>query len=347
MSPGPSEPPSIGGATLRDRLRDALPRVPLKAAWRALIRHNRARRPESPRFLKQAQVDQALAAVPPADFDADALKAALAACDGAAVDRLLSWLPRVATEPVIVRVVGWPASFGPALQARLLRRPLGAMSPGEAAALKREFDGFDLGGSRLAVEVDLPPDRVLPGVPRSLRAEPMRRDRGGPWLPHVDERGRHFVTPEAIAARQAGYVAALGDSVLDGFCGLGGNAVMMARAGLRVVAVEAVPERLALATRNARSFGVSIDFRSGDLRDQLDVDVDVLFLDPPWDRDGGEATWDRLLGFVPPDRPKLVLKLPRSFDLGTLPEREWTMHWEFGAGEDDAAVVRMITAVGR
>ncbi len=331
--------------TLRELLRDALPRIPLKAAWRDLIRHNRGR--GAGRVRGQADVEQALAATPPPDFDPDAFKAALAAIDGAAIDRLLAWLPRVATEPVHVDVVGWPASFGPALQARLLRRPLGLMPPGEAAALVREFDGFDLGGSRLRVIVDVPQGVVLPGVPRGLRAQPMRRDRTGPWLPNVDVEGRHFVTPEAIAIRQAGCVAALGSSVLDGFCGVGGNAMHLARAGLRVVAVEANPQRLALAKRNAAAFGVDIDFRAGDVRDFLELDVDVLFLDPPWERGEGAPTWDFLLSFVPPDRANLVLKLPRTFDLSTLPPRAWDIRWEFGAGDDDDAIVRMITAVSR
>ncbi len=345
--------------TLRDQLRDALPRIPLKAAWRALIRHNRTRRPEQPRILSQADVERALAASPPDDFDPGGFKSALAVTDGAAIDGLLRWLPRITTEPVDVTITGWPPGFGPDLRARLLRRslaeptssdapsgaPLGPLPPGEAAAVRREFDGFDLGGHHLAVHVSLPPDRVLPGVPRHLRARPMRRDRGDPWLPNVDVGGRHFLTPEVLAVRQAGYVAAMGDSVLDGFCGVGGNAMAFARAGLRVIAVERDPQRLAMARRNAAAWDLDIEFRAGDLRDHLDAPADVLFLDPPWQRARGTPTWPALLDFVPPARPKLVLKLPRTFDLSTLPERSWAIHWEFGEGEDDRSIVRMISAV--
>lgn len=332
--------------TLRDQLRDALPRLPLKAAWKGLIQHNRARRADAPRIIKQADVERALAAEPPAGFDANEFKAALAAQDGAAVDRLLDWLPRIAQEPVDVSITGWPPSFGAPLQARLLRRALGSMPPGEAAALRKEFDWFDLGGHVLRVHVDLPPGRALPGVPRHLRAMPLRRDRTGPWLPNVDNEGRHFVTPRALAERQAGYVAAMGESVLDGFCGVGGNAIAFGLAGLRVVAVDPDPVRIALARRNAAAFDLDIDFRIGDVRAHLDEPADVLFLDPPWHREEETPTWSRLFDFVPADRANLVIKLPRTFELSTLPARDWTIHWEFGAGEDDHSIVRMISAVG-
>ncbi len=333
-----------GPATLRDQLRAALPRIPLKAAWRDLVRHNRGRRDEGPRILGQRDVDRALIATPPDTFEVGALKAALAACDGAAVDRSLDWLPRVATEPVDVSITGWPQGFGPELQERLLRRPLGAMSPGEAAAVRREFDDLILGGSTLAVQVDLPDGHILPGVPRHLRSQPPRRDRTGPWLPHVDESGKRYLTPRAMAERQAGYVASVGSSVLDAYCGLGGNAIACAMAGLRVVAVEADPKRLGLARRNAKAFGVDIDFRKGDGRDHLMEDVDVVFLDPPWNR--GAPTWSSLFGYPLPDKAA-VLKLPRTFDLATLPDGDWDVRWEFGAGEDDSSIVRMISAIRR
>jgi hypothetical protein len=331
--------------TLRDQLRDALPRIPLKAAWRELIRHNRKRKADGPRILKQADVERALSAEPPDGFDPNALKAALAATDGAEVDRLLGWLVQIATDPVDVSISGWPDSFGEDLQARLLRRPLGSMSPGEAAAVRKEFDWFDLGGHVLRVKIDLPPNHALPGVPRHLRVQPQRRDRGWPWLPNVDNLGRRYLTPKPLAERQATCVAALGDSVLDGFCGVGGNAVMFARAGLKVTAVENDLHRLNLARRNADALELDIDFIHGDLRDHLDVDADVLFLDPPWNRESDAPTWPTLLDFVPVDRPNLVLKLPRTFELRTLPPRDWTVHWEFGAAEDDHNIVRMLTAV--
>lgn len=332
--------------SLRDQLRDALPRIPLKAAWRDLIRHNRKRK--AGRIRKQADVERALSATPPEGFDPNAFKAALAALDGEAIDDLLVWLPRIASGDVAVSITGWPPSFGPDLQRRLLRRDLGPMSPGEAAAVRKEFDWFDLGGYVLRVHVDLPEGAKLPGVPRHLRVQPQRRDRGWPWLPNVDNEGRHFLTPKPIAERQARYVAELGDSVLDGFCGVGGNAVMFARAGLRVIAVEQSPVRAGMMRRNADALELDIDVREGDLRDLIHEPAEVLFLDPPWRRDEASPTWDALLSFVPIGRRNLVLKLPRTFDLKTLPSsRDWTIHWEFGADVDDHAIVRMITAVSR
>jgi hypothetical protein len=62
-----------------------------------------------------------------------------------------------------------------------------------------------------------------------------------------------------------------------------------------------------------------------------------LFLDPPWKAIDLDA--------LPlPEGRDLVLKLPRDFDVTRLPG-QWQIHYEFGEGDDDSAVVRMLTAV--
>ncbi len=346
---------------LRRLLQEAEPRdFPVKVAWRAVIQGLRQRKRETGeagRLGSRAAVERALSSTVRRDcepVDLVELKRALRAVvrseaspeAAARVDALVArLLPVVATGPVTVDVRGWPEDFGQDEQARLLRR--GAAPPLEvdaevAAALVREFDGFVLAGRRLSVRAGLAEGEVLPPVPRSLRAKPMRRDRDGPWLPHWDEVGRTSLTPRALAERQARRVAELGSElVIDGYSGLGGNAVAFAEAGLRVIAVELDSGRAELARRNAEAMDVSdrIDQRTGDIVDLLpSLQADAtLFLDPPWEGLTREALP------LPVGRP-LALKLPRDFDVRRLPGH-WQVHYEFGEGEDDREVVRMLTAL--
>ena len=333
----------------------------LKLAWRAVIQglreHKRATG-EVRRLTSRAAVERALDSPLRADphpADLHELKRALRSTvrDGATaaravqVDDLIArLLPREAAGEVVVDVVGWPDDFGPELQSRLLRQggpPPLTVHAEVAAALAREFDGFVLAGRALSVRPRLDDGEVLPPVSRTLRARPMRRDRDGPWLPHHDDVGRRSLTPRALAQRQARRVAELagpGGLVIDGFCGLGGNAIAFAEAGLRVIAVELASDRRSLARRNAEVMGVSdrIELRCGDIARLLPtLPVVTLFLDPPWDAIDVDALP------LPEDRP-VVLKLPRDFDVARLPGR-WVIDYEFGEGEDDGAVVRMLTAV--
>ena len=220
----------------------------------------------------------------------------------------------------------------------------------------REFDGMVLGGARLSVGAVLERGVCLPVVPRGLRARPMLRGRKSPWLPALDDEGRRSLTARARAEAQASLVTT--DLVIDGYAGCGGNAIAFALAGLEVVAVERDGARLELARSNARHMGVEerVCFHHGELErllpDLLRAHSGAsLFLDPPW-REGSDIAetprWPDLLpggagiaSLLPSDRP-LLLKLPRAFDLGTLPERDWQVSWDFGEGEQ-SSVVLMLT----
>lgn len=336
--------------TLRTLLAEAEPRdFKIKKAWqeviRGLRRHRRATG-ELARLGSWADVERSLDTVPLTD-DVGLLKALLRTMvkgggdertavqiDGV-LDRLL---PAFAEGAVVVDIDGFPAGFDEAMQARLLRQgcapPLEVDAP-VAAALVREFGGFALAGSRLRVRARVREGEVLPAVPRSLRAQPPRRGRAGAWLPYTDEIGKRSLTPLALARRQATRFAV--DRVIDGFCGLGGNAIAFAEAGARVIAVERDPARLDLARRNADARGVDIDFRRGSIGDLLPtLPPWPLFLDPPW-----EAI--DLDGLLDPSR-RTMLKLPREFDFLALGDG-WEVHFEFGEGDDDFAVVRMLTLI--
>ncbi|TFK64956.1 S-adenosyl-L-methionine-dependent methyltransferase [Pluteus cervinus] len=127
----------------------------------------------------------------------------------------------------------------------------------------------------------------------------------------LDEEGWYSVTPELIADQIAERCRC--DTILDPFCGVGGNAIAFAKTCQRVVALDTSPIRLALARHNAEIYGVAdrIEFihcdylsfaRSYLQHNPEDVPspttssdparpaspnhttrkIDVIFLSPPW-----------------------------------------------------------------
>ncbi|VDC02842.1 unnamed protein product [Peniophora sp. CBMAI 1063] len=117
----------------------------------------------------------------------------------------------------------------------------------------------------------------------------------------LDEEGWYSVTPEAIADQIAERCRC--GTVLDAFCGVGGNAIAFAKTCERVIALDISPTRLALARHNAEIYGVAdriefilADFLSfartlrptgtgslcTDYPDPATRKIDVVFLSPPW-----------------------------------------------------------------
>ena len=103
----------------------------------------------------------------------------------------------------------------------------------------------------------------------------------------LDEESWYSVTPEKIAEHVAQRCQC--DIVLDGFCGVGGNAIQFALTCRRVIAVDIDKDKIAMARHNARVYGVEhkIDFIVGDFFQVApNIKADVVFLSPPW---GGPA----------------------------------------------------------
>lgn len=109
----------------------------------------------------------------------------------------------------------------------------------------------------------------------------------------LDEEGWYSVTPELIADQIAERCRC--DTILDAFCGVGGNAIAFAKTCQRVIALDTSPTRLALARHNAQIYGVAdnIEFILSDYlsfaKSCLTVrersphrTIDVVFLSPPW-----------------------------------------------------------------
>ncbi|MGW0575894.1 class I SAM-dependent methyltransferase, partial [Streptomyces sp. NPDC002920] len=97
-------------------------------------------------------------------------------------------------------------------------------------------------------------------------------------------------TRASVAAYRAGRMKELGvTAVADLCCGIGGDAVALARAGIRVLAVDRDPLTAAAARANAEALGLTglIDVREADVT-EVDTDgYDAVFVDPA--RRGGRG----------------------------------------------------------
>ncbi|MFI6205623.1 methyltransferase domain-containing protein [Streptomyces sp. NPDC051041] len=97
-------------------------------------------------------------------------------------------------------------------------------------------------------------------------------------------------TRAAVAAYRAERMRELGvASVADLCCGIGGDAIALARAGIRVLAVDRDPAAVAAARANADALGLAdlIEVREADVTDVDTTGWDAVFADPA--RRGGRG----------------------------------------------------------
>ncbi|KQW17650.1 methyltransferase domain-containing protein [Streptomyces sp. Root369] len=114
----------------------------------------------------------------------------------------------------------------------------------------------------------------------------------------AEDAERMFFTPNgveqstrtSVAAYRAERLRALGvTSVADLCCGIGGDAIALARAGIRVLAVDRDPLTAAAARANADALGLAglIDVREADVTEVNTAAYDAVFVDPA--RRGGRG----------------------------------------------------------
>ena len=99
----------------------------------------------------------------------------------------------------------------------------------------------------------------------------------------LDAESWYSITPEKIAEHIADRCRA--DVLVDGFCGVGGNAIQFAFTCERVIAIDIDPNKIELARHNAAVYGVEdrIEFIVGDFFQVMpSLKADVVFLSPPW-----------------------------------------------------------------
>ncbi|PWN29625.1 S-adenosyl-L-methionine-dependent methyltransferase [Jaminaea rosea] len=144
----------------------------------------------------------------------------------------------------------------------------------------------------------------------------------------LDRESWFSVTPEAIAARIAERCRC--NVVLDLFCGAGGNAIQFAMTCNKVIAIDVDPIKIEMARHNAAIYGVQdrITFLVGDAvefcRDWTEgreglVDIDVVFLSPPW---GGTDYQKGQADSEPPAPPLAASLLDESFDASATEKRK-------------------------
>ncbi|MER5401441.1 methyltransferase domain-containing protein [Streptomyces sp. NPDC002599] len=114
----------------------------------------------------------------------------------------------------------------------------------------------------------------------------------------AEDAGRMFFTPNGVeqstrttvAVHRAERLRALGvRSVADLCCGIGGDAIALARAGIRVLAVDRDPLTAAAARANADALGLTdlIEVRETDVTQVDTASYDAVFVDPA--RRGGRG----------------------------------------------------------
>ncbi|XP_043591838.1 trimethylguanosine synthase isoform X1 [Bombus pyrosoma] len=99
----------------------------------------------------------------------------------------------------------------------------------------------------------------------------------------LDRESWYSVTPEKIAEHIAQRCKC--DTIIDAFCGAGGNAIQFAFTCERVFAIDIDPAKIEIARNNARVYGVEdrIEFIVGDfIKLASKLSADVVFLSPPW-----------------------------------------------------------------
>ena len=175
--------------------------------------------------------------------------------------------------------------------------------------------------------------------------------------------GRMFFTAngveQATRARVATYraerFARLGvRSVADLCCGIGGDAIALARAGVRVLAVDRDPLTCAVARANAEALGLAdlIEVREADVTGVDTSSYDAVFMDPG--RRGGRGRIFDPEAYSPPlswavaaaiEAPRAALKIAPGIPHEAIPD-EAEAEWVSDSGDVKEAVLWFGTEPG-
>ena len=168
--------------------------------------------------------------------------------------------------------------------------------------------------------------------------------------------GRMYFTPNGVEQSTRASVAAyrarrfqeLGvRSVADLCCGIGGDAIALARAGIRVLAVDRDPLTAAVARANADALGLGelIEVREADVTEVATAAYDAVFVDPA--RRGGRGRVFDPEAYSPPlswavrtalEAPLAALKIAPGIPHETVPA-EAGAEWISDSGDVKEAVL--------
>ncbi|MEU9325345.1 class I SAM-dependent methyltransferase [Streptomyces canus] len=179
----------------------------------------------------------------------------------------------------------------------------------------------------------------------------------------AEDAERMFFTPNgveqstraSVAAYRAERLRAVGvTSVADLCCGIGGDAIALARAGIRVLAVDRDPLTAAAARANADALGLAglIDVREADVTEVDTASYDAVFVDPG--RRGGRGRIFDPEAYSPPlswavraalKAPHAALKVAPGIPHEAVPA-EAEAEWISDGGDVKEAVLWFGTAPG-
>nr|WP_233221695.1 class I SAM-dependent methyltransferase [Streptomyces carminius] len=220
----------------------------------------------------------------------------------------------------------------------------------------REYDP----GQELAVATRLRRDHPAELVSAAIAQARLRQRAAAKFGPGDDgddgDAARMYFTPDGVeqatranvAAYRAGRFAALGvRSVADLCCGIGGDAIALARAGIHVLAVDRSPLTCEVAHANAGALGLAdrIEVRCADVAEVDTGGFDAVFADPA--RRGGRGRIFDPEAYSPPlswtvaaarRAPYAALKVAPGIPHEAVPE-DAAAEWISDGGEVKEAVL--------
>ena len=178
----------------------------------------------------------------------------------------------------------------------------------------------------------------------------------------MDYESWYSVTPEEIAKYTAKLIK--GKTIIDGFCGCGGNVIQFSKYCSKVYAVEISKSKLDMCKNNCKVYKCNnnIDFIHSDfLKMKNKIKADYIFLSPPWG--GTEYKNDEIYSikkYMYPDITEIVrvslnvadnilFFLPRNLDLDELFDICSTVKNEIeeGSGKNIFFDIKIIKSNGR
>jgi SAM-dependent methyltransferase len=167
----------------------------------------------------------------------------------------------------------------------------------------------------------------------------LRRQAGGKFGPDAPRlwftrAGLEQATRSVVAQRRASRLVGAGvKTVADLGCGVGADTIAFARAGLRVLAVEADPLTAAIVRSNVDALGLEVEVLTADATTADLSDVDAAFCDPArrsstrrvFDPQAFSPPWSFVVA-LPERTPATVLKCAPGLDHDLIPagaEAQW------------------------
>ncbi|WP_433610893.1 class I SAM-dependent methyltransferase [Dactylosporangium sp. CA-139114] len=200
------------------------------------------------------------------------------------------------------------------------------------AAASQLHDGDPLAAASALRARGLPPELAAAALTQvALRRRAAAKFGTDAAVMFFTRAGLEQATRATVARRRAERLAAAGVTrVADLGCGIGADTIAFARAGMRVLAVEADPATAEVARANVRALGLA-DRVLVEARDATETPlaaIEAVFCDPARRTSGGRRVFDPraysppwdFVTALPARVPHTVLKLAPGIDHALLPE---------------------------